>query len=134
MLFTLFRFAAFVFFLDTFVFLRPLFLALVPLAVFIFVWFRKAAKVSSGDLNRFIDAELLPHLGLKNEPQKKSSALAWVLALLWLGGSVALAGPSFREEKVTLQKEQQPLMVVLDLSWSMQATDLTPTRIGFALF
>ena len=84
-------------------------------------------------LDQFVDKHLLPYLLLGNS--KKQSSL-WKHLLLWTAVwsflSLALAGPrwTFRESE-TFSKDQN-LVILLDLSDSMNATDIKPSRLARA--
>lgn len=78
-----------------------------------------------------IDAQLLPHLLVRGGPPARlrpADTLAVALACF----SVALAGPAWQREASPLALEAAPLMLVLDLSESMDAADLSPSRLDHA--
>lgn len=78
-----------------------------------------------------IDARLLPHLLVRGGPPARlrpADTLAVALACF----SVALAGPAWQREASPLALEAAPLMLVLDLSESMDAADLPPSRLDHA--
>jgi Ca-activated chloride channel family protein len=81
-------------------------------------------------LERFADKELLPHL-IKNHQNagatRKIALLIWSLA--WSCGMMAMAGPQWRYTDVQLFKPSNDLVILLDLSGSMNATDLKPSRL-----
>jgi Ca-activated chloride channel family protein len=81
-------------------------------------------------LERFADKELLPHL-IKNRGNTgatwKKMLLIWSLA--WFFGMIAMAGPQGRYTDVQLFKPSKNLVILLDLSSSMNATDLKPSRL-----
>jgi Ca-activated chloride channel family protein len=81
-------------------------------------------------LERFADKELLPHL-IKNRDNVsgpwKSVLLVWSLA--WFFGMIAMAGPQWRYTDVEVFKPSKDLVILLDLSSSMNATDLKPSRL-----
>ncbi len=52
------------------------------------------------------------------------------LGLIWLIAVIALAGPSTKSVEIPAQKNQQGTVIVLDLSLSMLADDLTPNRLA----
>ena len=104
------------------------------LLVIPFIWglygffFRQSAAVSQ--LEGFVDAHLLPHL-LVNKPAKKQSlwqSLA-VASFLWALLMGALAGPRWDFKEVTTYKPDQNLVILLDLSQSMNADDVKPSRL-----
>jgi Ca-activated chloride channel family protein len=84
-------------------------------------------------LERFIDPHLLTHL-LKNSnaPARNSWAalLLWVAA--WLCGTVAMAGPRWNYTDQKTFRASQDLVIVLDLSQTMNAQDVKPSRVARA--
>ena len=119
--------------LEDFVFLRPAALWLLPLAAVLY-WLMMRSKSSDHSLSAWIDPKLLPYLQLSSGSGRREHWFAAALASLWLLLVSALAGPSWHSKDVPLQRDEQPLLVVLDLSWSMNATDLQPDRITRARF
>ncbi|GAB3382389.1 VWA domain-containing protein [Spongiibacter taiwanensis] len=82
---------------------------------------------------RYIDPALLPYLlqGQRHSrPRLRLLSLATAALLLQL----ALLGPAWQQAPVTLYKNQQALAVVLDLSPSMLAEDLKPSRFQQASY
>jgi Ca-activated chloride channel family protein len=81
-------------------------------------------------LEKFIDSHLLPHL-LLNQAGKKSSfwktLLLWSLA--WGCLTLSLAGPRWDFREVETFSRDQSLVVILDLSKSMNAADVRPSRL-----
>ncbi len=114
-------------FFDPFHFLRPLWLLmLIPCAVLaIPLWRHQQAR---GNWNNIINPDLLPYL-LAGEQQKPAR---WPLIMLlagWTLACFALAGPTWQKLPVPVSKNQQPLVVAVDLSNEMYATDLAPNRL-----
>ena len=115
-------------FFSQFHFLRPFWLlALIPCLLIIFrLWHQHQAH---GNWQKVIAPELLQHL--LHEKAQRSSRLPLVLLLIgWIAGCLALAGPAWQKIPVPVSKSQQPLVVVVDLSYYMLATDLKPDRLG----
>jgi Ca-activated chloride channel family protein len=82
---------------------------------------------------KHIDPSLLPYLldGKSAEQGRHSSALLFLAAgLCWL----ALLGPAWQQLPSPLYKNSDALVVVLDLSPSMLAEDIQPSRIRQARF
>ena len=122
--------------LADFAWLRPWALWLAPLGLLLYFLVTYAQRrLRSDELSSWIDAELLPHLSIDSAAERSSGRwLAASQALLWLLACVIIAGPSSRSLDVPLKQDQQPLLILLDLSWSMNATDLSPDRISRARF
>ncbi len=111
---------------ENFHFLRPmLLLALLP-AVLLFVMLR-FLQGSQSNWTRAIDPRLLPYLLDKRSTPAQSWPM-YGLLLVWTLAIVALAGPVWKQIPVPVQEREDALVIVLDLSLSMFATDLTPDR------
>lgn len=113
--------------MNTFHFLRPAWLlALLPLlALLIWLWRR---QLRSRSWQAVCDPELLPHLLLGRSRRRAN----WPLWLLLSGGLLALlalAGPTWHRQPQPLFRQQSALVVLLDLSRSMAAADLKPSRM-----
>lgn len=74
-----------------------------------------------------VDAHLLPHLLAAGV--KRRVRLPWALLLGWTLASLAMAGPSWRQQAQPMFQASAPLLVVLDLSSRITATDLPPSRL-----
>lgn len=113
-------------FLEAFHFLRPQalwLLLLVPAAV-LWAWLRQRRRTI---WRENVDPHLLPHLltGMPARSLFASGAITLGIVL----GTVALAGPSWRQQAQPLWQSQAPLVAVLDLSDRITATDLQPSRL-----
>jgi Ca-activated chloride channel family protein len=70
------------------------------------------------------------HATLLSGGNGRASKLPWVaLGVAWLLTIVALLGPSWERVEQTSQKPADPLVVVLELTPEMLATDSPPTRL-----
>lgn len=74
-----------------------------------------------------VDAHLLPHL-LEHGGKAVRGAL-WLGALGYVIAILALAGPSWRQGEQPLWQSHSPLVIALDLSSSIAASDLPPSRL-----
>ena len=74
-----------------------------------------------------IDADLLPHL-LGAEDKEGRRLPLWMLACWWLLLVLALAGPSWEKIPQPVFSKRDALVVLLDLSPSMGAEDVAPSR------
>jgi len=81
-------------------------------------------------LEKFIDAHLLPHL-LINRSNKQNShwkyLVLWTIA--WSFLTLALAGPRWSFREMEAFSRDQSLAILLDLSESMNAADIKPSRL-----
>lgn len=118
--------------MSDFHFLRPLWLLLLLAIPLLPLVFRKARQSDSGWARIIPEPLLRPvitHHG-QSGGHSRSPLLASAAALLIL--SVALAGPAWRQVPTPLQQQNDSLVVVLDLSLSMLATDVEPDRLTLA--
>ncbi len=79
-----------------------------------------------------IDPHLLPHLlrrGDKGARGLLGTSAPWLGSLGYVLAVLALAGPSWRQGEQPLWQSQTPLVVALDLSPRIGATDLPPSRL-----
>jgi Ca-activated chloride channel homolog len=111
-------------------FLRPGWLLAFPLAAaLVLAWWRSRAGL--GPWRRVVDPLLLAELAGRAPAGANRWALGLALAVLALACG-ALAGPSWREQPVAMQRDAGVRLVVLDLSPSMNAVDLAPSRLARA--
>ena len=74
-----------------------------------------------------IAPHLLPHLLITPEDHQRLRPVHLACALLVLGG-LATAGPTWQQDRPDFLENRAPLIIALDLSPSMDASDLAPTR------
>jgi Ca-activated chloride channel family protein len=118
--------------MHNFHFLRPLWLMALPL-LWALVWWLARRHKNDGDWSSFIDTELLSALRL--DTASVSGLRPWsVLALLWTVVVLALAGPSWERDLTEAYRAPADWIFVLDLSPSMAATDVSPTRVTRARY
>ncbi|RLQ22518.1 VWA domain-containing protein [Seongchinamella sediminis] len=84
-------------------------------------------KHRSGSWSSVIDPQLLPYLIGAGEGQRRRSP-APALLLAWALAALAAAGPSWQKIPQPVHQKQDALVLVLDLSYSMVAADLAPSR------
>lgn len=118
--------------IDSFHFLRPAwFLALIPAALLVFFLVR---RLSAGSVwEGIVDTNLLKHLWLQ-EPGKLRRLPIVLLSLGWLLAVIALAGPVWERQPQPVFQAQTARVIVLDLSDSMNAEDIKPSRLMRARF
>ena len=113
-------------------FLEPAWLLmLLPLALLLWL----AARRQAGDTawRRIIDARLQPLL-MNGGNAHRSRLPLWLLGIGWLIAILALANPVWERQPQPLMQTNTARVIVLDLSRSMLAQDLKPTRIERARF
>lgn len=122
-------------FWQDFHFLRPMWLLALPVLLAIVVWLARQ-RARGEDWSQVIDAELLPALQLDNDSSAGgTSARPWPwLALAWTLAVLALAGPSWQQDSAPAYRAPAAWVLVLDLSPSMDATDLPPNRVSRARY
>ena len=115
--------------LTDFHFIRPLWLlGLIP-ALLCFGIVKKINQ-KSGNWEKVINPALLPYL-MQNGLNANNYAKYFhrSLALCWLLFCLALAGPSWNQLPQPVHKEDSALVVIFDLSPSMLAEDIAPSRL-----
>lgn len=112
---------------EFFHFLRPLwFAALLPLALLVwFLFFRRGAE---SNWEAVVDERLLPHVLIGGARRTRRSALI-LTATAGLLGIVSLAGPVWEKLPQPVFTAQDALVIALDLTRSMDAADVSPSRL-----
>ena len=113
--------------LDDFHFLRPEWLwGLIPVALAALLLLRRRLDV--GRWKRAVDPELADWLV---ESGWRGGARFGVIAMLlaWSIAMVAMAGPTWERRPQPVSRTDDAMVVVLDLSLSMYAQDITPSRL-----
>ncbi len=113
-------------------FIRPYWLlALLPSTIMFIFLLRN--KLHRGNWSVVCDEELLPFI-LQEKPIHQSR---WPLPLAWLASLlaiIALAGPSWERLPAPVFRNEASLVIILDLSKSMDATDIKPSRLTRARY
>lgn len=111
---------------EAFHFLRPQWLwALLALPALWLLW--RMRRRNDNVWRGVVDAHLLPHL--LETGGKTVRGMAWMGATGFVLGVLALAGPSWRQGEQPLFQSQSPLVIALDLSSTISASDLPPSRL-----
>ncbi|MFG1280542.1 VWA domain-containing protein [Xanthobacter autotrophicus] len=117
----------------SFHFLRPEWLlALVPAVVLTALLWRWL-KQGSNDWSRVVDPHLLVHLAASGGRQTGR----WPIALLlvgWAAAILAMAGPTWEKLPQPAGGRLEPVVVALNLTRSMGASDASPTRLAAARY
>ena len=113
-------------FFSQFHLLRPLWLLLLIPALVLFVLLLKR-RLASARWHGIIDESLMPHV-LDQMPSEQSRWPLWFILLAWIFTSIALSGPAWEQLPQPVQKKDDALVIVLDMSLSMAAQDVSPDR------
>lgn len=117
--------------MSDFVFLRPLFLWLIPLLLLLAFFYCRSRRRST-IWESMCSKELLPYIVIS---KNRKGSLTFILLLLsGLLLSIALAGPSWTSISLPLHRSQSGLVIVLDLSKGMDAEDIKPSRLQRAIY
>jgi len=112
---------------SEFHFIRPTWLlAILPYLVIVVLMLRN--KLSRGNWSAVCDAELLPYL-LQEKAVQNSRWLLTTGAIAAFLVIVALAGPSWQRVPSPVFRNDSALVVALNLSHSMDAEDIKPSRL-----
>ncbi|TBN40323.1 VWA domain-containing protein [Pseudomonas sp. BGI-2] len=116
--------------LSDFHFLRPLWLLLVPFAALLPMLWRRSRDLQRR-LRSNIAEHLLPHLLITPQDQQRFRPVHLVCAVLILG-ALAAAGPTWEQDRPDFLENRAPLIIAIDLSPSMDASDVPPSRLEAA--
>ncbi|QIR15017.1 vWA domain-containing protein [Shewanella aestuarii] len=112
-------------------FIRPEWLfGIVPLLILSLLFWRRHSQQSAWK------QYIAPHLSkmLISDSAEQSHRPQWLLALCWLITVIALAGPAITKQALPVFATEQGRVLVMDMSLSMYATDLSPNRLSHARF
>lgn len=108
-------------------FLRPQWLWLMLAVPVIYLSFHIRDDVRAR-WKRYIDPELLDHLIVTRKRRWRIRPIHMACALIILG-AIAVAGPTWKREQPPFTEDKAPLVIALNLSQTMDAIDLDPTRL-----
>ncbi|WAK02181.1 vWA domain-containing protein [Methylobacter sp. YRD-M1] len=118
--------------LAEFHFIRPYWLlALIPYGVLLVLMLR--SKLRQGNWSAVCDTALLPYL----LQEKAVGQSRWPLTASAVGAFlaiIALAGPSWERQPAPVFRNDSALVIALDLSLSMDAADIKPSRLTRARY
>jgi Ca-activated chloride channel family protein len=97
-----------------------------------YAWYKYCNKKNTADLSglaKFADAKLLPHilLGTHNASKRRNFGILYSLLLTCI--ILALANPRWGYTDLDAYQANASMVILLDLSASMNATDVAPSRI-----
>lgn len=116
--------------LADFHFLRPEWLLAVPVVAIILIVFYRRSRQSIG-WEKVCDPALLDFQLTRTRESSGSASrlLLWLVPLMFLISIIALAGPSWQKKEQPVFQKDSALVIVLDLSLSMNAKDVKPSRL-----
>ena len=76
---------------------------------------------------------IAPHL-VRHQLSKNKGILKPLVLVGWIISMVALSGPSWREDRQSPSIDNQARVVVVDMSYAMNATDILPSRFQQAFY
>lgn len=110
--------------------LRPEWFWALPLSALItFAMARR--ELAPGNWQRIIDSTLAPYVLLRSVSGKHNYRW-WLMILGGIIATLSLAGPSWNRAEKPVFRSEQAMVIAVDLSRSMDAQDLTPSRLARA--
>lgn len=114
--------------LVDFHFIRPYwFLALLPAAIFILLTVRN--KLARGNWAEVCDDALLPFILQETDKTVRRRWASFALSAATVLAIIALAGPTWERLPTPVFRNDAAVVIALDLSRSMNATDIKPSRL-----
>ncbi len=110
--------------------IRPAWLLAIPLVVALAVLFARR-QLGAGQWRDVVDPALMPYVLLR-VPGRGGGRRWWLFGLVGVLASVALAGPAWQRVEQPVFRAEQALVIALDLSRSMDAQDVAPSRLSRA--
>ncbi|MEJ2601884.1 MAG: VWA domain-containing protein [Gammaproteobacteria bacterium] len=111
-----------------FQFLRPLWLLAIPAALALIAW-RARRPLDAGSWRAVVDERLRPWVLEDRGEHRRTRPAAWLAGAIAVLASLAMAGPTWERQKQPLYRGGDALVVALDLSRSMDAADVSPSRL-----
>lgn len=108
-------------------FLRPDWLWGIPAVVLLAIALARR-QLAPGSWQRIVDPALVPYV-LVRDQVKGLNYRWWLLLLSGTLAVLAMAGPSWNRVEQPVFRSEQAIVIALDLSYSMDAQDVTPSRL-----
>ncbi|MFC4698836.1 VWA domain-containing protein [Glaciecola siphonariae] len=118
--------------LSDFHFLRPELLLCVP-ALIAIIWLWMRLRLSSSEWQSILPQHLHQRLVSNKSNKQSRQAFIWLMLALSIA-SIAAAGPAWEKLPQPVYQSNSGRVVVMDMSLSMRATDVTPSRLARAKF
>jgi len=113
--------------IDQFHFLRPVWLVLIPIAIWLHFRLRRGVLLSAS-WNDVIAPHLLKHLAVIGKDTKRIKPYQF-LTIAFVLATIALAGPTWQRQITPFTQDKAPLIIALKLTPTMLAIDQAPTRL-----
>jgi len=115
-------------------FAQPMWLwALLAIAVVALWLWLTTVRIHRGPIERYADQHLLPYLtGTRTLGEGRHWGRFWRWSLVWALATIAMAGPRWDFTDMRLFHSGDSLVILLDISRSMQVEDVPSTRLGRA--
>ncbi len=110
--------------------LRPEWLLAIPVVV-LFAVFLGRRRLGAGNWAQVVDRELMPFV-LSRSQGSAGVHRWWLFAFGGVLGALALAGPAWERIEQPVFRAEQALVIAVDLSRSMDAQDIKPSRLARA--
>ena len=110
--------------------IRPAWLLAIPVVIAVAVLLARR-QLGAGHWRDIIDPALMPYV-LSRTPGRGTDYRWWLLGLAGIVASAALAGPAWQRIEQPVFRSDQAMVVALDLSRSMDAQDIAPSRLARA--
>ncbi len=108
-------------------FIRPEWLWVIPVVLAVAILLARRTLKEGSWLN-VIDPALAPHV-LTGSTRQASTLPWWLVAIAGTLACVSLAGPAFERIEQPVYRSDQAMVVALDMSFSMDAQDVAPSRL-----
>jgi Ca-activated chloride channel family protein len=113
--------------LADFHFIRPEWLWAIPAIIAVAILLAKR-KLGLGNWQNVVDPALVPHV-LSGSANRGGGLRWWLVGLTGIIAATSLAGPAWQRIEQPVFRSDQALVVALDLSRSMDAQDVSPSRM-----
>lgn len=118
--------------LELFHFLRPYWLLLIPVLV-VLLWLMIKRRFGSRSWEAICDKHLLPYILIGGSSRSRRVPI-FLVGICGLVAILSLAGPVWEKLPQPVFNNQTALVIALDLSHSMDANDISPSRLSRARF
>ncbi|HEX9851749.1 MAG TPA: VWA domain-containing protein [Woeseiaceae bacterium] len=115
---------------SDFHFLRPEWLWGIPAVLMLAIALARR-QLAPGSWQRIVDPALAPFVLVRNQARGLSYRW-WLLLHSGIIAVLSIAGPSWNRVEQPVFRSEQAIVIAVDLSYSMDAQDLTPSRLARA--